>query len=239
MICYNTTMLTIVCGEDIATARNNFLSLKEKYKEKGYLLQDIELAAVPDVYKNAQGFVDLFGRESVYVTNNLSSSYKGRIKTEIKEIIAKISTDQKFHILDWEVGKSAYDLSAIKKITSSFFEFKLSKTIFQLLDAAYPGNLKEFLTTLNIVSASQDIIFIYTLLWRHVRKMILAQKNVFDNKTQPWQRGRITSQARVWKEHQLLNFYSGLIRIDYGMKTGSSTFDIKESIEILGCYYLK
>jgi hypothetical protein len=232
-------MLTIVCGEDIGTARNQFLKLKDDYKKKGFSLQDIDTTSLPDLYKNSQGVVDLFGRQSVYVTNNLSAQYKGRTKTEMKDIIQKISTDTDFHILDWESGKSAYDLATIKKITSGFYEFKLSKSIFELLDSTYPGNLKSFLSTLDIISASQDIIFIYTLLWRHVRKLILARNNIFDNKTQPWQRGRITAQAKTWKEHALLNFYNGLIRIDHGMKTGSSTFDVKESIEILGCYYLK
>lgn len=232
-------MLTIVCGEDIGAARNHFLTLKENYKKKEYALRDIDGTELPDIYKSSQGVVDLFGRESVYVTNNLSAQYKGRAKTEMKDIIQKISTDSKFHILDWEGGKSAYDLATIKKITSGFFEFKLSKSIFELLDSAYPGNLKSFLSTLNIISASQDIIFIYTLLWRHVRKMILAQKNIFDNKTQPWQRGKITAQANTWKPPALLNFYNGLIRIDQGMKTGTSTFDVKDSIEILGCYYLR
>lgn len=232
-------MLTIVSGEDIATARNNFLTLKDQYKKKGYSLQDIDATTLPEVYKNSLGVVDLFGQESVYVTNNLSSQYKGRAKTEAKEVIQKISKDNKFHILDWEAGKSGYDLTSIKKIASEFLEFKLSKTIFQLLDATYPGNLKTFLSTLQTVSESQDIIFIYTLLWRHVRKMILAQKDIFDNKTQPWQRGRIQSQANRWKEQSLLNFYEGLVRIDQGMKTGSSTFDVHESIQILACYYLK
>lgn len=232
-------MLTIVCGEDIGTARNHFLKLKDDYKKKGFSLQDIDTSTLPDLYKNSQGVVDLFGRESIFVTNNLSAQYKGRTKTEMKDIIQKISSDTKFHILDWEGGKSAYDLTTIKKITSGFYEFKLSKSIFELLDATYPGNLKSFLRTLETISASQDIIFIYTLLWRHVRKLILAQKNIFDNKTQPWQRGRIQAQSNNWKENALLNFYNGLIRIDHGMKTGSSTFDVKESIEILGCYYLK
>lgn len=233
-------MLTIVCGEDTGAARNHFLKLKEEYKKKGLALQDIETATLPDIYKNSQGVVDLFGREWVYITSNLSAKYKGRAKTEMKEIIQKISADTKFHILDWEAGKSAYDLATIKKITTGgFFEFKLSKSIFELLDLACPGNLKAFLNTLDTISSVQDIIFIYTLLWRHVRKMILARNNIFDNKTQPWQRGRITSQAHAWKEPALINFYSGLIRIDHGMKTGTSTFDVKESIEILASYYLK
>lgn len=232
-------MLTIICGEDISTARQRLISLKEQYKKKGYNIQQIPVNELPDVYKSSQGVIDLFGQESVYFVDGLSSKYKGRGKNEFKDTIQEISKHPTTHVVSWEEGKSAYDLSTIKKIATTFDESRPSRTIFQLLEACYPGNLKEFLSTLEIVTTSQDIVFVYTLLWRHMRKLILAREGIFDKTTQAWQKGKIMQQANLWDKKKLISFYEGLIKIDQGMKTSTSTFDMKESIEILACYFLR
>jgi hypothetical protein len=232
-------MLTIICGEDIPAARQQLVSLKEKYKEKGYAIRQIPLNELPQIYKSSQGVVDLFGQESVYFVDNISSKYKGRGKNEFKDTIADISKNPTTHIVSWEEGKSAYDLSTIKKLATTFDEYKPSRTIFQLLDDCYPGNLKTFLSSLEIVSTSQDILFVYTLLWRHIRKLLLANEHIFDKSIQSWQKPKLIQQANMWDNKKLIYFYEGLIRIDQGMKTSSSTFDMKESIEILACYYLR
>ena len=232
-------MLTIVCGEDIASARNNLISLKEEYKKKGYVIQHIALNDLPEIYKSSQGVIDLFGQESVYFVDEISAKYKGRGKNEFKDTILEISKNPTLHVVSWEEGKSAYDLTTIKKITTQFIERKPSKTIFQLLDSCYPGNLKDFLFTFETVTTSQDSMFVYTLLWRHIRKLILAQQDIFDKSVLPWQKGNIRNQAHLWEQKKLLAFYEGLIRIDQGMKTSTSSFDLNESIEILACYYLR
>lgn len=232
-------MLTIICGEDIPAARQHLVSLKQKYKEKGYTIQQVTVKDLPDVYKASQGVVDLFGQQSVYFVDSVSSKYKGRGKSPFKEAVQDMSKNAEVHVVSWEEGKSAYDLSTIKKIATKFEEYKPSKNIFQLLESCYPGNLTEFMSSLNIVSGSQDIMFIYTLLWRHVRKLMLAQENQFDKSVQSWQKARILQQAKSWDKKKLMYFYEGLIKIDQGMKTSTSTFDLKDSIEILACYYLR
>lgn len=232
-------MLTIICGEDISTARQQLLTFKEQYKKKGYLIQNVPLNDLPDVYKSSKGVVDLFGQESAYFVDGISSKYKGRGKNEFKDIILEISKNPTMHVVSWEEGKSAYDLTTIKKIATTFVESKPARNIFELLDSCYPGNINEFLYNLEIVTTSQDIMFVYTLLWRHIRKLILAHEQIFDKTVQPWQRGKLSQQANQWQEKKLLAFYEGLIKIDQGMKTSTSTFDLKESIEILACYYLR
>lgn len=117
-------MLTIVCGEDIASARNSLLLLKEQYKKKGYAIQQVSLNDLPSVYKSSQGVVDLFGQESVYFVDQISSKYKGRGKNEFKDTILEISKNPTLHMISWEEGKSAYDLTTIKKIASQFIELK-------------------------------------------------------------------------------------------------------------------
>ncbi len=232
-------MLTIICGEDIAASREKLQTIKQSYKTKGFNVKDVAASELPDILKSNEGVIDLFGQESVYAVENLSSLYKGRGKSEFKTAVDELSKNAKLHIIAWENGKSAYELSTLKKLTSSFYEAKPGQTIFELLDIAVPGKINHFIKTLHQVHQTQDIMFIYTLLWRHIRKLILAAEGAFDKKTAPWQRGKLQAQARAWQKEKLVSFYEGLAKIDVGMKTSSSTFDIRESIEILACYYLK
>lgn len=232
-------MLTVICGEDTVASRNHLQQLKAQFKQKGYSIQNTTVSELPDILKSNEGVVDLFGQESVYIVENVSSKYKGRGKTDFKTAVDALGQSDKFHVVDWESGKSAYELSALKKKASTFQEFKPSQNIFQLLDACYPHNLKPFIRILTEVAETQEDMFIYTLLWRHVRKLIQARENKLDSKTPPWQRGKLTAQANSWSQKTLVNFYEGLVKIDRGMKTNTSTFSIRESIEILACYYLK
>lgn len=232
-------MLTIICGEDTAASRDTLSTLKQAYRTKGFLIQNVAASALPDILKSNEGVIDLFGQESIYVTENLSSLYKGRGKSDFKTAVEELSKHASLHILDWENGKSAYELTTLKKLTNNFHEAKPSKSVFDLLDVAMPGKVVVFIQTLQKVLQTQDSMFIYTLLWRHIRKLILAHDNSYDSKTPPWQRGKLLSQAKAWQKEKLMSFYEGLAKIDFSMKTSSSTFDIRESIEILACYYLK
>lgn len=232
-------MLTIIAGEDTIRSREKLQELKEQYKQKGYSIDLVAVADIPDLLKNADGVTNLFGQESVYMTENASSKYKGRAKSPYKDAIQQIAKSSSIILIDWEDCKSAYDLATVKKIATTFYEAKPAKTIFELLDACYPGNLAEFLRSLEIVHASQDMGFIYALLCRHVRKLYLASQGIIDTKTPPWQRGKLAFQAKKWDSQNLMKFYEGLARIDISMKTSSTPFDLKQSVELLVCYYLK
>lgn len=232
-------MLTIIAGEDTIQSRQKLQDLREQYKKKGYSIEGVSVSDIPDLLKNADGVTNLFGQESMYITDNASSKYKGRGKTPYKEALKEIAKSDSIHLIDWEDGKSAYDLSTIKKIATTFYEAKPAKNIFELLDACYPGNLNDFLKSLTIVNASQDIGFIYALLCRHVRKLYLTSEGIIDSKTPPWQRGKLSFQAKKWDPKKLMKFYEGLTRIDTSMKTSTTPYDLRDSIELLVCYYLK
>lgn len=232
-------MLTVIGGEDSVASRQKLQELKSKYKAQGYSIDGVAPGDVPELLKNAEGVTNLFGQESIYIVEKLSSKYKGREKTPFKEAVQSIAKSTTIHLIDWESGKSAYELSALKRIATTFYEAKPSKSIFELLDSCYPGNLKQFLNAVEVVNQTQDIGFIYALLCKHVRKLILAQNNALDSKTPPWQRGKLKSQAALWKEENLLKFYEGLARIDISMKTSSTSYDLRASLELLVCYYLK
>jgi len=232
-------MLTIIAGEDTVQSRKKLQDLKEQYKTKGFAIGNVAAQDVPDLLKSAEGVVNLFGEESIYVVEKLSGKYKGRAKTPFKQAVQDIAKHSTIHLIDWESSKSAYELSALKRIATTFSESKPPKGIFELLDACIPGNLSGFLQAVETVSQTQDSGFIYAMLCKHVRKLILAAGDKLDSKTSPWQRGKLKSQASMWDTNKLMKFYEGLAGIDMSMKTSSTRYDLQGSIELLVCYYLK
>ena len=105
------------------------------------------------------------------------------------------------------------------------------------MDACYPGNLKQFVSNLKIISELTEDIFIFIMLARHMRKILITKLGEKLPKLMSWQIAKLSNQAKYWKLENLINFYQGLHRIDVNAKT-NSPYSIKESLDILACYYL-
>jgi hypothetical protein len=231
-------MLIVVCGEDVVLARKEYLTQIDFYKKKGFRTKEIANSDLESLCKSGASEIDLFGTPEVYVISKLSSGYKGRKVMPLKTAIIELAKSKDIILIDWEESRSAYELSSLKKIATQFLESKPLASIFQLLDVCVPGKLTQFIALLHEVAKTQEALFIYTLLYRHIRKLILAQEDIFDAKTAPWQKGKLSAQARLWPTQKLLAFYEGLAKIDIGMKTSTNPFDVLKSLELLVCYFL-
>ena len=232
-------MLTVIAGEDSSASRAKFFEMKKNYEAKEYTIQEIAPSFIVQMVKDAGGVVDLFGREQIYTVSNLSSVYKGRVKTPQKEAIIAIAKDARIHLLDWEDGKSAYDLTSFKKVVTSFLEHKPARSIFDLLESIYPGNRRSFFALLNLVLETQAVEFVYNLMWKHVRKLLIATEGYVDPKTHPWQKGKILSQAKRWNQPELVKLYEALARIDLSQKTGATPYNLRESLELVMWYHVR
>jgi DNA polymerase III delta subunit len=231
-------MLTVICGEDSVASRTYLQHLKQNYTQKGYNVTSITTSELEDVYKNSSGVMGLFGQQNVYVIEKLSAALSRKKKSADQEMIKSLIENKEILLIDWEDRKSAYELTSLKKIATDFKEFKPEKTIFQLLDSFLPKNMKSFLHAVEIVNKTQEDSFIFAMLSKHVRQLILAKENALDSKMSPWQKMNITKQANVWDTQKLIGFYDGLSRVDIAMKTSNTPFSLKKSLDILACYYL-
>lgn len=232
-------MLIVVAGEDAAASREKLRELTKSYEDAQYQVTHIPLNSIEEVWKNSSGVVDLFGRKAAYTVDDLSSKYKGREKTLFKETVKQLASDDSIVLIDWENGKSAYDLSSLKRIASSFQESKPKKSIFQVLDLCIPTRLPEFLSALKLVSLTQDSVFIYVLLWKHVRKLVQAKHNIFESSLAPWQKNSLVAQSNKWDKDSLESYYENLTKIDISIKTGTTPYTWLQSIELVSCYYLR
>ena len=129
-------------------------------------------------------------------------------------------------------------ISAVLKINNLVKEFKPDQTIFKLLDSVYPGNKVLFISYLDKLSQNLDENFVFIMLIRYIRNLIIIKEGAVPPKMQSWQTYKLKSQALHWKQENLVNFYQALFKIEIGLKTSSNPFSVKESLEILACHFL-
>jgi len=230
-------MLTIICGEDSITSRNYFVDQQKLLKEKDFEIVNVDYHQVLELDETGSSESSLFTTKRAYFTNSLNKKVFKKISERNEKKIKGLIASKEIQIFDWEEETSARDLKSIKEIVIK--ELKPSQTIFKLLDSCYPGNLKTFISTLSTVSESTEDIFIFIMLARHLRNILITKMGEKIPKLMSWQIGKLANQAKYWDEKNLINFYQGLHRIDVNSKTNGTPFSVKKSLDILACYYLK
>lgn len=229
-------MLTIICGEDSIASRNYFLDQQKIFTEKGFEIADIDVKQVLELDDSQASSESLFSQKRVYFTTSLNKKILKKLNFKSEKKIKDIINSKVIQLFDWEEETSSRDLKSIKGIVIK--ELKPSQTIFKLLDSCYPGNLKQFIFILKTISESTDDIFIFIMLARHMRNILITKLGERLPKLMSWQIAKLSNQAKYWKQENLINFYQGLHRIDVNAKTSNSPYSIKKSLDILACYYL-
>lgn len=237
-------MLTIICGEDIVSSRNYLAQIKNEFSKKGEEVTNLSPQEVPDILKWKGDNLNLFSSRLIFITEHLESSIirkrgkksakKSTVKT-LEEIVLEIGSRKDIELIDWE-EKAGREVKL--KDAAKVKEFKPSKSIFKLLEACVPGNLSIFIQTLSIINESQDETFIFIMLYRHIRTLLLAYDEIYASTIQSWQKHNLSLQAKAWTREKLLGLYEGLYRIEYTTKSGTNPYGVKKSLEILACYYL-
>jgi hypothetical protein len=233
-------MITIFCGEDSAAARSKYNQLIAKYKSSQAEIVSISPSSVLEVYQGLASNLSLFSSSRVYCVEGLEKfSFKKSSKAKkdtLYEALVALSQDKSIILLDYEDEKQARQLKL--KDLAEVHESKPSVTIFKLLDECYPGNQIPFISSLRQVCIAQDEMFTFIMLVRHVRLLVLAAKSALSTKIPPWQKYKILDQSKKWEVKKLMDFYSGLIKIEIGAKTSNNPYGIVKSLEILACHYL-
>lgn len=228
-------MLTIVCGEDSPASRKYYQELKDEFKTKQYEVQNISPKNIIEQITKSDQTMSLFSTKIIFFTENLNSFFSKGSDKSIGEL-EELAKSKDIEIFDWEEDKSTRELKIAK--LGKIKEFKPLKNIFQLLDSVYPGNKNNFIKLLGGLSEGLDEAFIFIMISRHVRALVLAKNKHFSSKVQPWQKSKLYNQAQLWTQDKLNGFYEGLFRIEQSVKTSSNAYGIKKSLDILAVHFL-
>ena len=227
-------MITIICGEDISSSRLFFAGEIANFKSKGFEVKSItseELKYLESGYAHKT----LFGSTTIYISENTHKSY-ARNKKALNTLLNTLSKNKDLVILIWEDSISKRDLGITADVR--FKEFRPDKNIFKLIESCYPTNLKSFIYTLNEIRTKTNDFFVFIMLSRHIKKLILYQHGIMPTNLQTWQKIKLEYQQKYWKQELILDFYDKLITLDSLIKTGKTPFKVFDYLETLSVYYL-
>ena len=233
-------MIYVFCGEDSINARLSFNRKIDTYRKLEAEIVSVSAASIVNLKEGIGDNMNLFAKQTVFCVEGLEKtgfkkSSKAR-QDKMYEALVVLAQDKNIIILDFEEGKQGRQLKL--KDLATIYESKPSVTIFNLVESCIPGNKNGFIQSLKSVCITQDEQFVFIMLYRHIRLLILAQSNDPSFKLPPWQKYNIIAQAKKWNKQSLLGFYSGLIKIEITSKTSTNPFGVRKSLEILACHYL-
>lgn len=138
-------------------------------------------------------------------------------------------------ILEWESKRLS--VAAVKQFSGKAVlkEFKLTRSLFKLLDSLRPGNGKYMSRLLNEATATDPVEVVMLMLGRRIAQLLVAKSSDVDGFSglADWQIRQLTAQAANWSEKQLLDSHRRLVEIDEAVKTGSSPADFATHLDIL------
>ncbi len=229
-------MLIIICGEDSVSSRDYYLKLKGDYQNKGIEVLDVKAAEINEITKSLSDSISLFSQKLVFFTQGLNKKISKRSSPKLFAAAEELAKKKDVQLIDWEEYTTGRELKLTKGVTVK--EFKVSESIFKLLDACYPKNLKQFISLLNSLPEKVDDVFIFIMLARHIRNLLMVKLGCTSKSLQSWQAAKLKSQARFWDEEKLSSFYDGLYKIDVRVKTSNNPFSLRKSLDLLACYFL-
>jgi len=233
-------MITVYCGEDPVAARAAYIKAIAAYTDQQLEIISLPSSSILDIKKGLADNLSLFSSQKVFCIENLEKySFKKSTKAtknEVYEALVSIAADRSIILLDFEDAKQARELKL--KDLATVHESKPATSIFKLMDECVPTNKVQFIKSLRAVCDTQDEMFVFIMLMRHVRQLVLAAHDALSSKLPPWQKGKVLAQAKRWDKKLLTHFYSSLIKIEINAKTSADHYGIRKSLEILACHYL-
>ncbi len=227
-------MITVICGEDVVTSRQHYVALEEDYRKKQFRVKYLTPDQMIEVNLWLGESATLFGESQVFFTQDISRKLRKTDKRRVLDL-ERLSTNRDIEIVDWE-SVSARDLKIAK--LGKVIEFKPKESIFKMTDSFYPSNLKSFLLLLGGVYTGKNEQFIFIMLIRHVRLLVLAKENSLPAKIPVWQKDKLQSIVARFSRENLLLLYESLFKIEVAGKTSATPFNLKESLDILACHFL-
>jgi len=223
------SMLTLLHGDNIAASRNELVAMKERAKDKE--LRDINGKDISESeLRQAVESLSLFGNSICIVIENIFSSL-GRKET-LTKLYGAILTEssETVDIILWEskeLGKTA--LQSVPKARVQ--AFKMPTVIFEFLDGITPNKMNIVLPLFEKTLDSVPIELIGYMLGVRIRQLIQVKDGIDPEKTSPWQRMRLTNQAKSFTMEKLLIMHKQIREIEFSVKTGSSPFTFAQLIK--------
>lgn len=212
-------MTILIHGDDTEAALNRLLEIKKKYPEA---LALVAKETTPASLEEAFASQSLFEANKIIIIENPGSN---------KKLFETVHLQGETLLYESRKLVSAEIAGFQKKIPDiKIEEFKLDPVVFKFVESLAPKNQKIMLPLWQKYIAAEEPEIALAMLARQIR--LLLGGDDFD-KLSPWQKQRISAQAKLFTPHQLIAFHSKLLEVDYQTKTGQTPLDLASSLELL------
>lgn len=224
-------MLTIIHGNDVVASRKFFQD--ERARISGAVLMQQAEVNLTSLAQNLEGGGLFEESKSLFIEEFLSERKKSAEKEAIISYL--LAQSVKHEIILWE-GKELTN-SALTPFKSAKIKlFKLSSTLFALLDGLKPGSGGSLVSLFHKTIETTEAEMVFFMLVRQIR-ILLALSG--DNKVNisevarlaPWQKGKFVRQANLFDLSFLRQRYKRLFEIETAMKTGTLTTPLVSTVD--------
>lgn len=219
----------VYSGEDIISSRKAFLEHLECLKKEDYETVRINgKDATEETLILHSSPNSLFGQKKLLAIDSLLSGKKFKENEKILKTLSSLECV----IAIWE-NKDFSKADQLKYPNFVFKNFKLPQLLFNFLDSIVPGNTKNNLILFEETILSVDPSYLFLMLIRQIRLLILASDKNDLLKLAPWQKGKLQKQAKYFTLEKLKNINRRLLQIDFSQKTSQTPFPLEQQLELL------
>ncbi|MGH7245589.1 MAG: hypothetical protein ACREGI_01495 [Candidatus Levyibacteriota bacterium] len=222
-------MLTLIHGLDTAASRNYFLEVKQESQNPVTLSG--ETLTLSDLTQAMLGGGLFAAEQAIFIDELLSKRKPSKELDAIVDFLNK----QKASVVLWESKElTAKQANQFKNVTPKVF--KLPSSLFAFLDNIKPGNGKAALTFFHETLATQPVELVIFMLVRHMRLLLALASDGNEKisevaRMQPWQKGKLDKQVKLFTIEALTKLYQNLFTIDSQAKTGKNAQPLTSEID--------
>ncbi|MCL5090829.1 MAG: hypothetical protein M1514_02345 [Patescibacteria group bacterium] len=223
--------ILIYSGDDLVSSRRAFMEQLEAWQKQG--LEVIKLSGKEISEESLEllsGPTSLFGNQRAIAIESLLSGAKSKEKENSIKLLATRSLGEAVVIWENKEFSKADQLKYPKNFV--FRNFKLPAVMFTFLEGLAPGKTKNNIGLLHQALTLVEPGYLFLMLVRQIRMLILAKDPKDVLKIAPWQKGKLLSQAKLFKIENLISLYQELSEIDYQEKTSGSPFPLGNLLEL-------
>lgn len=224
-------MLTLIHGSDIVSSRKFFFEEKEKVDGAEFLKGS--LVNLTDLHQLLEGGGLFETGRALFIEQFLSEKKKSAERDAIISYLTKQAKNNTIFL--WEAKElERAALSQFKE--ASIKSFKLSSTLFSLLDSLKPKNGTQLIQLFHKSLEANDAEMIFFMLIRQFRILLALSDNNGETITEvsrlaPWQKSKFERQVNLFGKSSLRQLYSKLFQIELAQKTGALSSSLISSID--------
>lgn len=221
--------MIVIHGDNTALSRKKLQELISVATQSGNEIVRLEAKKLTSAQlEEALVETSLFGDEKTIIVEELHSLPTSNRK---KELINQVSQYQDKSIILYETKLLTANM--LKKLgTNNDFSFKISNSLWKLLDHLTSKNKKELLLLLREAIKQNDEYFVYTMIIRQVRQLIQA-KTGGTLKGAPFMISKLKGQANSLSLDKLLETHQKLHRIDIKQKNSQLHLGLSQELDLL------